>query len=493
MRELYNTTYNSEKYTDVEMLYKNELIDTVTLSQSLTHLWGRDSEMFPLLSLTEGQNGLTSLPKKELNDTQYTWPVIGRMKHTSRVVGLANTSNVKPGLGGGTFQIIFEDDWFVRFSGATSPDKQHEIRVQGDGEVIGTNKVLYTVSLNSANDNEYISLDNFENGLAWVMGAPKVAGEKSDGTTSNSMAPGKWTNQFGFYRFSKPITGNVANKITNIEFDLDDGSKTNLWMPWEMRQFEIDRRVQLEDELWNGKYNRDQYGRIRLKDEKTGKVIPTGAGVKEILKTTGQHDTYGTLTLAKIDGIVNKLFSNRVGFTPMELVFYTGGGGLREFHQAVTNDAQSKNYYYELSKQEVMSGTNGYLSYGKYFSQYKTIDGHIITIKRANLFDQGLRAEMDRANGKMHNGFPHESYNMLLLDMGQNDEGERNIQLVGEKGREVQVGIYKGMTPLPKEWGLNGSDKLLSSKIDEASYEVLVSQGITMKNYTTSYFLEFAA
>ena len=81
MRELYQTKYNSEKFTDVNMLYKNDLIDTPMLSRNLTYLYGKDTEMFPLLSLTEGQNGLTSLPRKELNDTQYTWPVIGRMKH----------------------------------------------------------------------------------------------------------------------------------------------------------------------------------------------------------------------------------------------------------------------------------------------------------------------------------------------------------------------------------------------------------------------------
>lgn len=491
MRELYSTTYNSEKYTDVNMLYKNELIDVVELSKGLTHLWGKDSEMFPLLTLTEGQNGLTSLSKKKLNDTQYTWPVIGRMKHTSKVVGLANASNTKPGLGCSTFEVDFEDDWFVKYSSVTTPDKQYEIRAHGSGVVQGTNRVRYTVSINTSDPTVYITLDNFYNSQSWVMGAPQVAGELSDGTTSNSMAPGKWTNQFGFYRFSKPITGNVANKITNIEFDTEGGGKTNLWMPWEMRQFEIDRRLMLEEKLWNGTYNRDASGRILFKDLETGKPIPSGAGIKEILTTTGQYDTYGTLTLAKIDGVINKLFSNRLGNTPMELVLYTGGGGLRAFNTAVKVDAQANNYYYKLSQEEVMSGKNGYLNYGAYFNQYKTIDGHIVTVKRANIFDHGLRAEMDRANGRMYQGFPDESYNMLLLDMGTNDNGERNIQLVAEEGREVMTGVYRGMSPLPASWGAIAEGKLLSSKKDEASYEVFVSQGINMLNYTTSYFLEF--
>lgn len=492
MRELYQTNYNSEKFTDVNMLYKNELIDTPSLSMGLTHLYGRDSEMFPLLSLTEGQEGITGIEKKSLNDTQYTWNVIGRMKHTSRVVGLANPNNTKPGLGFTPFDVIFEDDWFPRFYSATSPNKEFEIRLQKSGTVIGTNQVKYTAILITGDPNAYVTLDNFANGAAWVMGAPKIAASKSDGTTSNSMTPGKWTNQFAYYRFSKPITGNIANKVVNIEFDLEGGGTTNLWMPLEMRQFEIDRRLLLEDELWNGTYNRDSYGVIHQKDDESGELISSGAGIKEILKTTGQYDTYGTLTLSKFDNVINKIFSNRVDDTPMELVFYTGAGGLRAFNEAIKADAQSNNYYYKLSGEEIMSGKGGYLSYGKYFSQYKTIDGHIITVKRANLFDHGLRAELDRANGNIYNGFPYESYNMIFLDMSKgSSDGERNIQLVGEKGREVQTGIYKGMTPLPGAWAAAVPEKILSTKKDEASYEVITSQGITMRNWTTSYFLEF--
>ena len=75
--------------------------------------------------------------------------------------------------------------------------------------------------------------------------------------------------------------------------------------------------------------------------------------------------------------------------------------------------------------------------------------------------------------------------------MSSNSAGERNVQLVSEKGRETQIGIYKGLTPLYGAWGAIDS-KMIATKKDEASYEVFVSQGISMKNYTTSYYLEFS-
>jgi len=491
MKELYSDTYNNERYTDVNVLYKNKLIDPVQLSSALTYLWGKDSEMFPLLSLTEGQNGLVSLSPKLLNDTQYVWNVMGRMSHVSKVVSLV-TATTYPGQDYQPFEVIMEGDEFLRFYGATTADKLNNLRIQADPIRLGANRYKYTFRINTANKAEYVVASNFTPGTYWVMAPPSVAGQYSDGTSSRSQSPGKWTNQFGFLRFSKNISGNVANKVTNIEFDLEGGGTTNLWMPHEMRQFEIDRRLMLEEDLWESVYNRDEYGVIHLIDEQTNQPIPKGAGVKEILKTTDQYETFSTLTVDKLDSVVNRLFSNRIDKTPMELVMYTGSGGLSMFNKAIKIDAAGNSYYTPLGAQEIMSGKDGYLSYGKYFNQYKTVDGHILTMKRASIFDNGLQAELDKANGKMYLGYPESSYDIIILDQSMTDGGERNIQLVAEKGREILTGVYKGLTPLPGSWGAIGDGKLLSSKKDEASYEVFVSQGLTMRNYTTSYYMKFS-
>lgn len=492
MREIQAITYNSERFTDENVLYKNRLIDPVSLSRGLTYLYGKDTDMFPLLSLTDGQSGLVSVTPTKLNDTQYTWNVMGRMKHTSRNLGLVNASNTKPGLGYTPFEVYFSDDWFLKFYSITSPDKQSTCRIQGNPVRIASNKFKVKLILLGGTPDAYVDLSNFEGNKAWVMGAPSVSLSKSDGTSSNSMSPGKWTNQFGLYRFSKNITGNVANKVVNLELDLEGGGTTSMWMPFEMKQFEIDRRLMLEEELWNSKYNRDEYGNIMNKDDETGEPIPRGAGIKDILYTTGQYDTYGTLTLAKIDSIINRLVSNRVDInTPMELVFYTGKGGIRMLNEAIKNDAAGKSYYEKLGMEEIRSGKDGWLNYGTYFNQYKTIDGHTFTVKSASIFDNGLYAEMDKANGNLYNGFAHTSYDMFLLDHSKTSEGDRNIELVAEAGREILTGVYKGLTNLPKEWAAMGDSRIISDRKDEASYEVMVSQGIAMRNYTTSFWLNF--
>ena len=61
-----------EVYNDENTLLNFNLINATQLNQSFTHLWGRDSDKFPLLSMTEGQ--MANMPKRALNgaDTQYS-------------------------------------------------------------------------------------------------------------------------------------------------------------------------------------------------------------------------------------------------------------------------------------------------------------------------------------------------------------------------------------------------------------------------------------
>lgn len=487
MRELRPTVYNDTQYSDENLLYRTKLIDPVELKQGLTYMWGKDSEMFPLTVLTEGNGAAKSVKPKKLNDTQYTWKVMGRMKHTSKVVRLYDSSTT-PGIGHGEFQVVMEDNWFHAMYSAFTPDQQHQVRVQSEGKKIGPKEWLYTFALMTGGPTDYISLDNFTAGLAWVMGATSVAASKSDGTTSNSMVPGEWTNQFGFHRYSKQIAGNIANKVTNIEFDLSNGKKTNLWMPFEMSIWEQEMRLLNESDLWYSEYNRDENGVIHLRDPESNEPIPKGAGVKQTLMAVNNYDTYSILTKAKLDNTVKAVFSNRTDKTPMEIVLYTGRGGAEMFHNALMTDAVMNNYYNSLGDKNIGGAT--LLSYGAYFNQYRTIDGRLITIKIVDLFDHGLLAEQQRVNGQMYEGYPWESYNLVFLDHSMTSDGERNIMLVAEEGREYITGIYKGMTPLPGAWG-GIPEQYLSTRKDVAAYEVMTSQGIAFTNPTTSFWLQF--
>ena len=75
MRELSTTQFIAVQHTDVNLLYRTGLLTPVELKQNLTYLYGKDSEMFPLLTMTEGNGAIVSKKPLKLNDTQYTWKV----------------------------------------------------------------------------------------------------------------------------------------------------------------------------------------------------------------------------------------------------------------------------------------------------------------------------------------------------------------------------------------------------------------------------------
>ena len=219
---------------------------------------------------------------------------MGRQRWTTKVVGLAET-NSYPGKNITTFDVYFEDNFIHYQYSAYTPDQKYQVRFMSEPKKEGEKKYRVTCQILTGDVNAYIAASNFIAGKAWSIGATSVAGRLSDGTTSNRMTPGKMTNQFGFQRYSKPITGNITNKVVNIEFDLDGGGKTNMWLPFELKQWEMERRMLDEIDLWYSEYNRNANGIISNLDPETGEPIPKGAGVRQIIKTAGDYDTYNAL------------------------------------------------------------------------------------------------------------------------------------------------------------------------------------------------------
>lgn len=483
MKEIKGVAFDSGEYSDTNFLYSNKLVDTPTISANLTYLYGRDEQMFPLTYMTEGQGLFSSAKPLKLNDSQYTWDVMGRMKWTSPVKKLNNSALTKPGLGHQPFQVVMADNWFIGKYGAVSPDHKHQVRIEGEPQRMGVNEFLYTFRIVGSDASEFVGLENFTEGAFWSMAAPAAPLSKSDGNRSNRMVPGKLTNQFGLYRYSDQIAGNIANKVTNIEFD---GGR--LWMPEQMRQFEINRRIMNENEAWYSEYNRDEYGRITTIDEETGEEVPKAAGMKQIVQEAGNYNTYTNLSLDLIDSIINRLFVNRIDGGKDNIIMYTGQGGVREFNKAMMDTSLGKGYFERLGQAEIKEISGG-LQYGNYFTAYRDINDRIITVAHNKFFDFGPRADQDRANGRMVNQLPLESYNMVFLDHGVNDNGDRNIIQVKEQGREYIVGVYEGMSPLPAVWKAATSIHKGTRK-DIATYEVMETNSYCMLNDTTSFWLE---
>lgn len=494
MREIGTAQYDSSTYHDENTLLNFKLMNAVNLNQAFTYLWGRDTDKFPLLTMTEGQ--MSTINKRGLNgaDTQYKWKIMGRDKVTSQIKKLitAADGNGLVGANGSPIVVEMYDNWFPYQYGAIAPDGKSLVRIQTEGKPTGRNTYTYTwVSQTGAG----IPATNFATGMFWAMQAPIIPASKSDGTRDNKSSFNEATNQYGFHRFSQNIAGNVANKVLGIQFDIKDENGTihkyDKWIPYTMKKWEIQRKQLLEEDLWYSRYNRDANGVITLKDDSNNEVIPRGAGVFEQLEAAGNDFGYSNFTRTTLDMIHDHVNANRIGDTVGEKILYCGKGFAREFSKALERDAKFNNYFQSLGD-KVISGKDGYLRYGAYFNQYKLLDGTIFTLKQVNMFDEGSIAELQKRNNMMIDGLPLNSYTAVCLDhssVTNEDLGDtRNVQVVYEQGREFKVGIYKGMAEIPEVWAATPGNLVGDTK-DVASYEVICSQGINILNPTTSFSL----
>ncbi|MFA5395135.1 MAG: hypothetical protein WC346_03870 [Methanogenium sp.] len=482
------TQYVSDGYTNERSLGKLMLDQPDVLVPTLTRLWGTDSNKFTITSMTEGQVG----GLKEVNSVLYRWKTQGRARHSESIVKFDAANDPNPGLGGKPFFVYFKSGLLIEQYGLIAPDGVTKARIMAKPEKQSDGSFKYALQLK--NPNVACNLSNLTPGKFWVMTAPTVPESFSRGNRSNIRGIGEMFNQISFQRYSKHIGGNLANKVVEIEFEMEDGSKSNLWINEEMRQFEIDMRMYNDEHHWTSEFNRQADGSIHMIDWDSEEPIPEGAGIFEMIKEVN-YDTYGeVLTLQKIKGTINHVFDKDTDTGKMEIVLVCGSGFADDFHEAIMNDAKANGFTQALGE-KMISGTQGMLSYGNTFTQYRDIKGNTITVKIDNIFDFGLLAENDRNNGNLHprTGRPMSSHVGVFID-NSIYEGERNMTMAVQKGQGDIFGILKGLSPIPASWGVlpvtGQSVNLLGTTIDEASYERKFSKGINIRNTTSCFMLQ---
>lgn len=483
MRVLSQGRYEDRGYSNEESISYLQLQKPVEINSFLTYNYGMDDDRFPLSFLTEGQGSSGTV---DVETVQWTWKTMGRMKFTDFVTYF-NPANTKPGEGGVEFEVHFSTHWFIEQYGLIAPDGRTAVRIQKDlGE--SPYGYGYILKITNPNPNAFVDPSFLTKGKYWSMSAPTVSESYSKGNRSNTMGPGKMTSQLEFQRYSKEIAGNLANVVTEYEFENKSGAKSRLWINEEMRQFHLNMRVMNEERLWVAEYNRNAQGEVLLKDRDNGKPIPHTSGMLEICRESN-YDTYGEyLTLNKIKRTVGDVIDKDTDSGKMEIVVFGGKGFLEDFDEAMKMDAKENGFLTPLGDKEIQ-GSGDSLEYGAYFRKYKTVDGHIITAKHCSYFDKGTTAEAAKQNGMIHprSGLPMPSHQGALIDFSSYN-GSRNVRMVRQKGQIHKAKVLKGMTDVPASWGVPDSN-FIATEIDMSRYEVKNSLGLQVDNSNKMFLL----
>ena len=462
---LYEDTWNAQGMTDENSLANALLTQPDVLSPVLTHLAGREDKRFPLSFLTEGMGNI-----KEINGIEYDYPVMGRLNKAVQASAVAGT-----GIGFSIFTITFKEKWFVRQYIIENPDGK-QARIVADPIPVAGGFQYPCQIVSSDPADAFVAADVV--GRNWVSLFAPVAASGSRGNESHWVAPSKMRNQITHIRKSYRYEGNIPNKVVNVEFNIN-GKKTTLWYDFEEYQHMLRWKEEVEYNLWYSKYNRDAKGQIHMKDE-NGSVIPLGAGVIDQIPNT---DQYAILTAKKLKNAVRDVLYGASDAAQMNILLYSGIGGLEEFDSAMKSEISAGAYIKNTDPKSFISGSGRNLTLGGFFTSYQHIDGHTITVRHLPLLDHGARA----LNSAKHplTGLPMESYRMIFLDHSTYD-GESNIKLVTQKGREMLRWAVAGSTIPP---GFSGN-ALRATDVDGASVHFMKAAGIAIRRATNCLLLD---
>lgn len=484
MRTLSVGKFDDRGYSNEESIANLQLQKPVEINAFLTYNYGKDDDRFPLTFLTEGRG---SAGVVDVDTVQWTWKTMGRLKFDDFVTYF-NTANLKPGVGGSDFEVHFSTHWFIEQYTLTAPDGHTQVRIQRDlGE--SAHGYGYILRLMSPNPDAFVDSEMLAVGKYWSMGAPLVSESYSKGNRSNTMGPGQMTSQLEFHRYSKEIAGNLANVVTEYEFEGGDGGKNKLWINEEMRQFNVTMRIANEERLWMAEYNRNTNGEVALKDMDNGKPIPTTAGMLEICRESN-YDTYGEyLTLNKIKRTVGDVLDRDTDDGTMNIVLMGGKGFIEDFDEAMRMDATENGFVTPLGD-KMIDGSDAGLTYGKYFRRYKTVDEHTITVKHCSFFDKSTIAETAKKNGMIHprSGLPITSHQACFIDFSSYN-GHQNVRKVRMKGQIYKAKVLKGLTDVPASWGVPETN-FISTEIDMSRFEVKDSLGLQVDTATKMFLLQ---
>lgn len=488
--------FDSKSMLDETNFYHQRQGSPSQLTKKLTYILGDYTREYPISLMTEGGIGYEGNALKraavEIDDVQFTYPVMGRMGKVAVCVGSPYVNGDKPGIGNSPFYIYLDDNWIKRFKVIQSTNGVQAYILDDPEPLEGAGGFKYKVQLDPAAPTDFCPLSELAAGIRWVDLTVQVAESESRGTETGMQVPGLFKNQMGFQRLSMAWAGNAANKVMKINVKTDKG-ETNVWMDYFMWQFEKEWLSIKEHAYWYSRYNRLPNGEIPLKDLFTGKVIPRGSG---LLEQIPNKSSYSSLTY---DWLANKIGDALFGQADAEglsITLHTGTGGRREFHKAMLAAGGTLLQNFGMVADKFVTGSGRSLALGGFFDSFYHIDGYVIKLKYNPIFDRGKIAQVSPKHPQ--SGLPLESYRMVFIDDNDYD-GNPNIQHVAQKGRAFLDGVVPGLNPAPKSVQIisgnagGQASKILATEQDKSSYHRFTSCGIQILRANRCFDLQCVA
>jgi hypothetical protein len=484
--------FDSKSMLDELNFYHQNHGKVSELTNKLTYILGDYASKYPISMMTMG-NLASSNASKEIEDVQFTYPVMGRTDKASSISSNLYSASDQPGIGNSLFKLRFNDNWIKRYYIIESA-RGIQAYVTDDPIQLG-DEWEYTVQLDPAEATDFCPFSETSAGTLWVELNVQVAESESRGTRSKMVSSGLYKNQMGFIRSSFEWAGNAVNKTMSISVkNPQTGNESTAWMDFAMWQFENRYLDECEHAYWYSRYNRLASGEVPLKDLTTGKIIPRGSGLLEQIQN---KSTFASQSYVSLQNKIGDALFGQSDTEGMSITLQGGTGARRDLDRMLK--AQGVTFLTDFTgvADKFVSGSNRDLMLGGFFTGFYHIDGYTIKFKYNPIFDKGKIASKSPLHPE--SGLPLESHRMVFIDDNDYD-GQPNITHVSQKGRSFRHGIVGGLSEAPKSIQImnNGVSMesqvaVMANEIDKSAYHRFKSAGIQMLRANKCFDLQCIA
>ncbi|KKN88651.1 hypothetical protein LCGC14_0245420 [marine sediment metagenome] len=460
-------TYRDKDHSSITELSRARQLEGSWLSSVVTHMnYSSESfgkQNFPMLLQTEGMGEV-----EKVDHFEYKYPVIGRPKKTSMVAKTLHSGTDQPGVGGGSFKIIFKDKHFSNQQ--TLYCKSNiSVRVQAEPKQVG-DYWEYTVSL-WGKKATFCPIALVTAGTIWSAGVHKVPFEESYGVEGRSYLGGTAQNMVSLVRHSYKLRGNIQSKIMLYTIKAD-GKTFQYYTDWEMFLADLTFAEACENDLWTSIYGKED-GEFIMIDANTQIPVTSGGGIDQQIPNT---DTHSYLTKKQLNNIIRDITFN-IAEGKANIEIWTGTGGMDDINEVLTDELKG---FTLIDSKQFADGTGWDMVFGSFFKAFRHVDGHTITFRKHAMFDRGMRGDVSDLHPT--SGLPKSSHDIYILDNSIYD-GKRNFRYVMEKGREYTTWDVLGSI-IPKGHAASTSR---ASDRDSSSVHGMKSQGIQIMKPTGLY------
>lgn len=414
-----------------------------------------------------------------LDNREYTWDLHMRTDRSIPISRVDDAANVTPGAGGGTFKLIFGEQWFSVTDELVS-ENLTSVRVISEPTTDGTDWI-YTVQLTDPNQT-FLAPTQLAAGARWTRDYSSVEEFSDKGGTVSFASPTKLRNCLSTLRLEYAITRSAFTDVMVVELPDPENpsSTTKLWAKladWEMMsQWQRDK----DRNMLYSIYNNAPGQAVNMKGL-NGRPVYKGAGLRQQISPANKYYYNGTLTYDFFDGVLMDLsYAAQYYGGNHKFMALTGKMGMRVFTDAIIEK------YKHLGLTVVdagifLDGNGNDLTFNApQFKTVKFLNGIELTLVEFEPYD-----DLDRNGRALHPKTlkPLESYRFTIMNIGSKD-GKSNLQKVVKKDSGNIIRYVEGSTsPVA---GVSGKMSSAASKKDGYEMYMIWEGGIMLKDPTAS-------